>query len=75
MEKKVVRMRDVQFNPELFRNYMSGTVLELYNAVTDYASNNTVWDQDDNRRGMLQAEALKFLMRERDVKNYSDIFS
>ena len=28
MEKKVVRMRDVQFNPELFRNYMSGTVLD-----------------------------------------------
>ena len=34
-----------------------------------------VGDKDDNRRGMLQGEALKFLMRERDVKNYSDIFS
>lgn len=53
----------------------SMTVWELYNAVTDYASNNTLWDKDDNRRGMLQGEALKFLMRERDVKNYSDIFS
>ena len=53
----------------------SGTVLELYNAVTDYTSNNSVWDKDDNRRGMLQGEALRFLMRERDVKNYSDIFS
>lgn len=100
----------MQFEAELFRNYMSGTVLdellcsykglpkgvnymiigapdqlkrmkasmsvwELYNAVTDYASNNSVWDKDDNRRGMLQGEALRFLMRERDVKNYSDIFS
>lgn len=53
----------------------SMTVWELYNDVTDYASNNTLWDKDDNRRGMLQGEALKFLMRERDVKNYSDIFS
>ena len=53
----------------------SMSVWELYNAVTDYASNNTLWDKDDNRRGMLQGEALKFLMRERDVKNYSDIFS
>ena len=53
----------------------SMSVWELYNAVTDYASNNTVWDKDDNRRGMLQGEALTFLMRERDVKNYSDIFS
>lgn len=53
----------------------SMSVWELYNAVTGYASNNTLWDKDDNRRGMLQGEALKFLMRERDVKNYSDIFS
>lgn len=48
---------------------------ELYNAVTDYASNNTAWDASDNRRGMLQGEAFRFLMRERDIKNYSDIFA
>ena len=48
---------------------------DLYNAVTDYASNNTDWDASDNRRGMLQGEALRFLMRERDIKNYSDIFA
>ena len=29
---------------------------------------------DTLRRGMLQNEAFKFLMRERDIKNYSDIF-
>ena len=51
------------------------SVWELYNAVTDYASNNPVWSEDDNRRGMLQAEALRFLMRERDIQNYSDIFA
>lgn len=52
----------------------SMSVWELYNGVTEYASNNTIWDESDNRRGMLQGEALKFLMRERDIRNYSDIF-
>lgn len=28
MAREVVRMRDMQFDPELFRNYMSGTVLD-----------------------------------------------
>ena len=28
MIQRVVRMRDMQFDPELFRNYMSGTVLD-----------------------------------------------
>ena len=28
MIREVVRMRDMQFDPELFRNYMSGTVLD-----------------------------------------------
>ena len=53
----------------------SMSVWELYNAVTDYASNNQEWAEDDNRRGMLQGEALRFLMRERDIRNYADIFA
>ncbi len=53
----------------------SMSVWELYNTVTDYASNNPVWGREDNRRGLLQAEALKFLMRERDIRNYVDIFA
>ena len=28
MTRDVIRMRDIQFDPELFRNYMSGTVLD-----------------------------------------------
>ena len=60
---------------ELKQLKASMTVWTLYNAVTDYASNNPVWSETDNRRGMLQDEALKFLMRERDVKNYGDIFA
>lgn len=31
-------------------------------------------DRDDNRRGMLQEEVLSFLMRQRDIRNYKDIF-
>ena len=50
------------------------SVWELYNGVTDYASNNPIWPSDDNRRGMLQEEALTFLMKQRDIKNYKDIF-
>ena len=53
----------------------SMSVWELYNSVTDYASNNQVWREDDNRRGTLQGEALRFLMRDRDIRNYSDIFA
>ena len=53
----------------------SMSVWELYNSVTDYASNNIVWSKDDNRRGMLQGEALHFLMRDRDIRNYLDLFA
>ncbi len=53
----------------------SMSVWELYNGVTDFASNNQAWSDDDNRRGMLQGEALRFLMRDRDIRNYSDIFA
>ena len=50
------------------------SVWDLYNGVTDYASNNPLWDADDNRRGALQEEALSFLMKQRDIKNYKDVF-
>ena len=46
------------------------SVWELYNGVTDYASNNALWAPDDNRRGLLQGEALNFLLQERDIRNY-----
>ena len=63
-------------DPRRFKSMKASmTVWELYNAVTDYASNNRDWPEDDNRRGLLQGEAFKFLMRERDVRNYSDVFA
>ena len=65
-------MRDVRFDPYELREMKAGmSVWELYNGVTDYASNNTFWDRDDSRRGMLQEEALTFLMKQRDIKNYN----
>ena len=56
------------------RLHLLMTVWELYNSVTDFASNNQDWDPTDNRRGILQGEALHFLMKNRDIKIYDDIF-
>lgn len=62
-------------DPSELREMKAGmSVWELYNGITDYASNNTFWDSDDNRRGMLQEEAMAFLMKQRDIKNYKDVF-
>lgn len=67
---------DAGFRPEQLSTLKASmSVWELYNGMTDYASNNTAWERRDNRRGILQAEAIKFLMRERDIRNYSDIFA
>ena len=63
-------------DPYELREMKAGmSVWELYNGVTDYASNNTLWDRDDNRRGMLQEEALTFLMKQRDIRNFKDVFA
>ena len=50
------------------------SIWDLYNRVTDYASNNEFWPETDNRRGALQSDALNFLMKKRDIQNYTDIF-
>ena len=47
----------------------------MFSGITDFASNNTRWDPEDNRRGMLQEEAVSFLMKQRDIKNYKDVFA
>ena len=65
-----------QCDPYKLREMKAGmSVWELYNGVIDYASNNAFWDRDDNRRGMLQEEALTFLMKQKDIKNYKDVFN
>lgn len=64
-----------QCQPEQLKSLLASmTVWELYNSVTDFASNNQEWDMTDNRRGILQGEALHFLMKNRDIKIYDDIF-
>ena len=53
----------------------SMTVWELFNGVTHYATHNTDWSKDDNRRTMLQGEIVQFLNRPRDIKTYIDAFA
>lgn len=69
-------MRDVRFNPYELREMKAVmSVWELYNGVTDTHRIILLGDRDDNRRGMLQEEALTFLMKQRDIKNYKDVFN
>lgn len=51
------------------------TVWTLYNSVTAFASHNGIWPEDDGRRMELAGAAARFLYRERDIKNYTDIFA
>ena len=53
----------------------SMTVWNLYNSVTAFASHNGIWPEDDGRRMELAGAAVRFLYRERDIKNYTDIFA
>lgn len=53
----------------------SMTVWNLYNSVTAFASHNDIWPEDDGRRMELGGAAVRFLYRERDIKNYTDIFA
>lgn len=50
-------------------------VWDLFNRVTKYASHTTEWAENDNRRAMLQGEAVDFLSRPRDIKTYVDAFA
>ena len=52
----------------------SMTVWDLYNGVTAYASHNTDWHVNDNRRSGLQGAIYNFLLRPRDIKNYVDAY-
>lgn len=51
------------------------TVWNLYNSVTAFASHNDIWPEDDGRRMAVGESAVRFLYRERDIKNYTDIFA
>ena len=53
----------------------SMTVWNLYNSITEFASHNEIWPEDDSRRMAVCEAAVNFLFRERDIKNYTDIFA
>ena len=50
-------------------------VWDLYNNLTEFATHTPLWAENDNRRSSLMQESLAFLQRQRDIKNYVDIFS
>jgi hypothetical protein len=63
-------------SPRIKKNFSFLTTYRaLASRCASFASNNTFWDKDDNRRGMLQEEALTFLMKKRDIKNCKDAFN
>lgn len=144
MAVDIIKMRDLQFDPGLFVNYQSGTVLELlhariamkstasvrglgtavkilkehginetqantilsysdirseyenagyvmnsenishaksdktvwevFNMLTFFASHNDVWSSSDIRRANLMGSAIQFLMKNRDIIEYYNIF-
>ena len=47
---------------------------ELFNRVTAFATHNTEWAAEDNRRSGLMLESLRLLNRPRDIKQYVTIF-
>jgi len=53
----------------------SVNVWSLFNGITHFASHNTIWAENDNRRSKLQADAIDFLRRPRDIKNYVDVYA
>lgn len=55
--------------------YRSGiNMWELYNRLTSFASHNTIWERDDNRRTNLMFSSTKLLTRKRDIQQYVSIF-
>lgn len=47
---------------------------ELFNRVTAFATHNTEWAAEDNRRSGLMLESMRLLNRPRDIKQYVTIF-
>ena len=53
----------------------SMSVWDLFNKVTDFASHNAEWEEKDNRRTLLAGKAVDFLNRERDIRNYVNVYA
>ena len=50
------------------------TMWEVFNMLTFFATHNTVWAQQDIRRTSLMQTSVDLLLRERDIKDYYNIF-
>ncbi|MBR5686914.1 MAG: hypothetical protein IKX36_03030 [Prevotella sp.] len=50
------------------------TVWELFNMLTYFATHNQLWRNQDIRRTSLMESSVSLLMRERDIKEYYNIF-
>ncbi|MBQ4008579.1 MAG: hypothetical protein IIT60_04060 [Muribaculaceae bacterium] len=47
---------------------------DVFNLLTYFATHNTVWAQQDIRRSSLMEASMNLLLRERDIKDYYNIF-
>ena len=50
------------------------TIWEVFNLLTFFATHNTVWARQDIRRSSLMESSMNLLLRERDIKEYYNIF-
>lgn len=50
------------------------TMWELFNMLTFFASHNDSWSEHDIRRASLMDSAIRFLMKNRDIIDYYNIF-
>lgn len=50
------------------------TIWELFNMLTFFATHNQLWSEQDIRRTSLMEASIVLLMRERDIKEYYNIF-
>ena len=62
-------------NAKFERQAMSDkTMWEVFNLLTFFATHNTVWVRQDIRRSSLMEASMNLLLRERDIKEYYNIF-
>ncbi len=62
-------------NAKMERLAMSDrTMWEVFNLLTFFATHNTVWAPQDIRRSSLMEASMNLLLRERDIKEYFNIF-
>ena len=73
LQEYAVRGYDIDRN-NAATTLASMTVWNLYNSVTAFASHYDMWSEDDCRRMAVYEAAVQFLYRDRDIKNYTDIF-